>query len=233
MAVTTANVNLRTGAGTGNSIITTIPADSEVVIGPVDVDGTLWYPVTFDGRQGWASGAYIDLAGTPVPAEPTPHEKYVADLMALTERMLGLWYHFGENFTQTPFEAKRGDCSGFVGWTAEQLGYRPGKDKLYNYSADQMFHNYQKGVWKAEKIARGQEQAGDIVFYGYKKSDGTIHVGHVVYAIGPGRVRGASGGFEATRTDADAKRVGAKVRDDDIGFHKNPIQGIYRPNYGA
>lgn len=227
MATTKTNLNLRTGAGTQYSIVTTMQGGREVAIGPVDVGGTLWYPLTYEGKQGWASGNYLDLgtAGSTNPA----YDDYVSDAMALAVRMLGLWYRWAGNFTQEPFSAKRGDCSGYVGFVSESLGYRPGDAPLYNYSADSMFDNFRTGVWKAQKIEPGQEKAMDIVFYGSSSTS----AGHVVFAVGDGRVIGASGGFEATLTDADAQRVGAKVRYDDLHFHKNPLVGIYRPDYGA
>lgn len=231
MATTKTNLNLRTGAGTQYSIVTTMQGGREVAIGPVDVGGTLWYPLTYEGQQGWASGNYLDLGTTPPPDTNPAYDDYVSDAMALAIRMLGLWYRWAGNFTQEPFSAKRGDCSGYVGFVSETCGYRPGDDPLYHSSANTMFHNFRDGVWKAEKIEPGQEKAMDIVFYGYPK-DGDIHAGHVVFAVGDGRVIGASGGFEATTSDAAAQRVGAKVRYDDLHFHKNPIVGIYRPNYG-
>lgn len=136
----TANLNLRPEAGTGNTPILVIPNGSAVTVGPVDVNGTLWYPVTYDGQQGWVSGKY--LSGIP-SSEPTPPSTdYRSDAMALAKSMLGLWYRWGGNFTQEPFSAKRGDCSGFVGFVSDTMGYRPGDNKLYNYTADAMFDNF-------------------------------------------------------------------------------------------
>ena len=227
MATTKTNLNLRTGAGTQYSIVTTMQGGREFAIGPVTLaDGSTWYPGTYEGQQGWASGNYLDLgtAGSTNPA----YDDYVGDAMALAVRMLGLPYRWGGNFTQTVFADKRGDCSGFVGFVSESLGYRPGDNPLYNYSANMMFNNYRNGVWKAEKIYPGYEKAMDIVFYGSTPTS----AGHVVFAVGDGRVIGSSGGYQTTLTDADAQRVGAKVRYDDLHFHKNPIVGIYRPNYG-
>ena len=225
MATTTANLNLRPAAGTDNTPILVIPNGSDVAVGPVDVNGTLWYPVTYDGQQGWVSGKY--LSGVP-SSEPTPPSTdYRSDAMALAKSMLGLWYRWGGNFTQEPFSAKRGDCSGFVGWVSHTMGYQPGDNKLYNYSADQMFDNFRSGVWKATKIEPGHEQAMDIVFYGGSPT----YAGHVVFAMGDGNVIGASGGNATVTSDAAAKAKNAKVRIDDIGYHQNPIVGIYRPDY--
>ena len=105
------------------------------------------------------------------------------------------------------------------------MGYKPGSNALYNYSADSMFDNFRSGVWEAEKIEPGKEQAMDIVFYG----SGT-NAGHVVFAMGDGKVIGASGGNPQTTSDAAAKTKGAKVRIDDRNY-RNDLIGIYRPNY--
>ena len=222
MATTKTNLNLRKGVGVSSPVLVTVPADSAVT---VTGDPETWYPVEYAGTAGWMSGKYLDLNATPAPVDP-----YISKALALTEKMLGLWYRYGGNFTQTVFKDKRGDCSGFVGFVAEECGYRPGDMPLYDYAANQMLRNFRMGWWPSEKIKEGEEQPMDIVFYGYQKN-GEPYAGHVVYALGNGKVRGASGGYQNTLTDADAKRVGACVRDDDIHFHKHGIVGIYRPKY--
>ena len=216
MATTTANLNLRAGPGKNYPILTVIHRGETVKLKAVRTDG--WCRVTYSNKEGYCAARFLDI---------TQYDAYVADALVLTEKMLGLWYHFGENFDQPAFGDKRGDCSGFVGWVSRVNGYQPGSLRLYNYSADEMFDNFSSGKWEAQRIKKGEEQPLDFVFYGYGD-----HASHVVFALGNGKVRGASGGFRATRTDADAKRVGAKVRDDDIDFHKHGVIGIFRPPYG-
>jgi beta-N-acetylglucosaminidase/uncharacterized protein YraI len=55
---TTANLNLRTAPTTANSIITTLPKGTEVEI--LGENGG-WYKLKVDGKQGWASGDYIEF----------------------------------------------------------------------------------------------------------------------------------------------------------------------------
>lgn len=219
MATTTSGLNLRKGAGTASDVILVIPKGAEVSLA-----GDPWYPVTYKGQKGWVSGAY--LRGLPDTDAP-PSNDFVSDALALTRSMLGLWYRWGGNFTQEPFSAKRGDCSGLVGFVLHTMGYQPGSNKLYNYTADQMFDNFRKGVWKAQKIEPGKEQAMDIVFYG--PNDG--YAGHVVFATGDGNVIGANGGGSSVTSDTAAKAKNAKVRIDKLRYHSNPIIGIYRPAY--
>lgn len=61
-AVTTKTaVNIRTGAGTQNSIIATVPAGTTLVCGG-SVNG--WYKVVYNGTVGYVSGMYVTPAGT-------------------------------------------------------------------------------------------------------------------------------------------------------------------------
>lgn len=64
---TTANLNLRTGPGTGYAIILTIPSGAQV---QVHSTANGWSNVTYSGRTGYASATY--LSSTPPGATPTP-----------------------------------------------------------------------------------------------------------------------------------------------------------------
>lgn len=56
---TTANLNLRTGPSTSDSIILTMPKGSEIeAVEETPTDN--WYHVTFNGQDGWASGSYLE-----------------------------------------------------------------------------------------------------------------------------------------------------------------------------
>lgn len=60
-ATTTARLNLRTGPGLGNDVITVIPESASI-----SVDGDFdsgYYPVTYDGTSGYASADYITFGG--------------------------------------------------------------------------------------------------------------------------------------------------------------------------
>lgn len=56
---TTANLNLRTGPSTSDAIILTMPSGSECEAIDETPTGN-WYHVTFDGKDGWASGSYLE-----------------------------------------------------------------------------------------------------------------------------------------------------------------------------
>lgn len=63
-------LNLRTGPSTSYSIISTMP-DGAVVDVMGDPQGG-WYPVSFGGTKGWASGQWLNMgsSGPAAPAEP-------------------------------------------------------------------------------------------------------------------------------------------------------------------
>ncbi|MGB4588336.1 MAG: SH3 domain-containing protein [Clostridiaceae bacterium] len=68
--VTTANLNLRTGPGTGYSIILTIPRGATVSI--LDSSGS-WFRVNYNGKTGYASSSYLTSQASP-PSNPSGTE---------------------------------------------------------------------------------------------------------------------------------------------------------------
>ncbi len=94
-AKTTTNLNLRSGPGTGSSILYTIPGQTSITLTGIPNNG--WYPVTVNGKSGYVSGKYLTgiseytsgtgtNTGTPPQVEPTPtagfdaeYEKYLTD----------------------------------------------------------------------------------------------------------------------------------------------------------
>jgi murein DD-endopeptidase MepM/ murein hydrolase activator NlpD len=69
--ITGSMVNIRTGAGTTNSIITTLPAGTPFEVKDYRAG---WYKVSFsDGRVGWIAGWLVNTSLKPVaPAAPAP-----------------------------------------------------------------------------------------------------------------------------------------------------------------
>lgn len=66
-AWTTANLNLRSGAGLGFGVITVIPNGGQITVTGNATNN--YYPVTFDGTSGYASADYITFSQ---PTTPTP-----------------------------------------------------------------------------------------------------------------------------------------------------------------
>ena len=57
---TTDNLNLRSGAGTSNSIITTIPAGTKIALTEINSNGS-WAKVTYGSKTGWVSTSYLSF----------------------------------------------------------------------------------------------------------------------------------------------------------------------------
>ena len=70
----TAGLYLRTGAGTGSSVITTMPTGTVVTVvsGPIVANGYSWYQLTTPYGQGWAAGQYLTPTGSTTPPPPPP-----------------------------------------------------------------------------------------------------------------------------------------------------------------
>lgn len=66
-------VNMRAEATASSAIVAEVPDGSPVTLRidttdtVTDVNGTRWWPVTFDGKDGWIAGAYLRAAASPTP----------------------------------------------------------------------------------------------------------------------------------------------------------------------
>lgn len=87
---TTANLNMRTGPGTGYQIIRVIPRGTQVTASGSE-NG--WYRVTYQGSTGWASGAYLVSPDTqappPAPSASATYIKTTANLNMRTGASTG------------------------------------------------------------------------------------------------------------------------------------------------
>jgi len=72
-AKTTANLNMRTGVGTGNRVILTIPRGKQVAITGSKKSG--WYPVAYAGKSGWVSGQYLSGFSDSAPKSKSQKQK--------------------------------------------------------------------------------------------------------------------------------------------------------------
>ncbi|MBQ0026403.1 MAG: SH3 domain-containing protein, partial [Lachnospiraceae bacterium] len=67
------SLTLRSGAGTGNSALTSIPGGKTITItgGANDSSGTLWYKTSYNGKTGYVSSKYVKYTpGGEQPTEP-------------------------------------------------------------------------------------------------------------------------------------------------------------------
>lgn len=92
--VTTASLNMRSGASTSNTIITTIPSGATV-----DIMGSAsgsWYPVRYAGNKGWSHGDWLttgaDSTPAPAPAQPAPTPAPAPVNNAIGDTVVGTMY---------------------------------------------------------------------------------------------------------------------------------------------
>lgn len=67
---TTANLNVRKGAGTNYGIITTLPQGTTVTIVAKD-NATGWYKISYNGAYGYISNSYVTINSTGTTIDPT------------------------------------------------------------------------------------------------------------------------------------------------------------------
>jgi len=119
--VATADVNLRSGPSTSNSVLTTVPTGSQVTV----VDGTPnngFYKIDYKGTVGWSSGKYYGPSsgggGEPVGGgggEPVGGGGTVIDnALARAKSAVGFsyWWGHGRFREAGPTSSTKGSCSG-------------------------------------------------------------------------------------------------------------------------
>ena len=83
VGTTTANLNVRKGAGTSYAIITTLPQGTTVNIVAKD-NATGWYKITYNGAYGYVSNTYVTInstGGGTTPSKDTIYDFPYADEM--------------------------------------------------------------------------------------------------------------------------------------------------------
>lgn len=217
MTVTKTELNLRSGSGTSNPILTTMPSGASVIVGKKNADG--WHRVFYNGIAGWCSGAYLSS----VQELPFIDASFIH---------LGKWYWYGASGPD------RFDCSGLTWYVLKARGFPNVGPRS---SANTQMHKFRSGAWKGKKVTIAEAQPGDMAFFGYNttvngKPD--QHASHVVFMLSPEWCLGANGGSATTKTDAQAKARNAKVRIDKRNYretaswpHRNDLIEIWRPLY--
>ena len=105
-AVTTSSLNMRSGAGTANNIIVTLPNGTSVKV--IDSSNAAWIKVqTANGLQGYCSKEFLKMAGaaTTTPTTTTPTTS-VTSGTAVTTDYLNLREGAGGNFKVTATMSK-------------------------------------------------------------------------------------------------------------------------------
>lgn len=111
---TTANLNLRSSASTGASVLRTMPVGSRVIaVTGKPTNG--WYQIRHNGLTGWSSGAYLRLVSAPSGDTTTTSGSSARD-NAVTRAKSGVgfsyWWGHGRWLSSGPTASTRGACTG-------------------------------------------------------------------------------------------------------------------------
>ena len=188
--VTTSVLNVRSGPGTENSIVTKLYEGSVAKIIGIN---NAWFKIQYGGETGYISPDYVTIvpyqnvvtasasaartsSGTASAATGTRQQ--IVDYAA---KFLGCKYVYGGN-TPSGF-----DCSGYVKYVFKHFGV-----ELTRTSANQ----YANSV----KIKKSELQVGDLVFF--SQTAGSSKVGHVGIYVGGGQFIHAAAPGKGVRYDS-------------------------------
>ncbi|MEG2018287.1 MAG: SH3 domain-containing protein [Clostridium sp.] len=157
VAIVTADaLNIRSGAGTNYSIISTARYGSKL---PIISYTTGWYKVQVGSTTGYVSESYVTVANEGDSTNPLVRETPLvesiytgANVVAETEKYLGVPYLWG-GFTPMGF-----DCSGLVQYVYKQLGINLERTTYYQ-------------VHQGKIVDRNDLRPGDLIFFTTNDAD--------------------------------------------------------------
>ena len=188
--VTTSVLNMRSGPGTENSIVTKLYEGSVAKIIGIN---NAWFKVQYGGNTGYISPDYVSIVPYESPAVTasvsysTPTGSTASSsgtrqqIIDYAATLLGCKYVYGGN-TPSGF-----DCSGYVKYVFQHFGVN-----LTRTSANQ----YANSV----KIKKSELQIGDLVFF--SQTTGSSKVGHVGIYVGGGQFIHAAAPGKGVRYDS-------------------------------
>lgn len=182
-------LNVRSGAGSNNSVVGKVYTNDKVNILETNSNG--WHKIsTSSGLTGWVSGTYVTVQNT------QPSSK-VSSVLDVAKKQLGKPYKWGSSGPNAF------DCSGLVYYS-----YKNGAGVNLPRSSRE-----QSKVGKS--VSKNQLQAGDLVFFATGGGSSISHVGiymgenKFIHATQPGDVMKIDSMKSAyyTRTFVTARRV--------------------------
>ena len=189
--VTTSVLNMRSGPGTENSIVTKLYEGSVAKIIGIN---NAWFKVQYRGETGYISPDYVSIvpykatatASAPVAVSTSSGSASTASgtrqqIIDYAAKFLGCKYVYGGN-TPSGF-----DCSGYVKYVFKHFGV-----ELTRTSANQ----YANSV----KIKKSELKIGDLVFF--SQNAGSSKVGHVGIYVGGGQFIHAAAPGKGVRYDS-------------------------------
>jgi len=193
------SVRMRSGAGTGYSILGTYNNGTPLTI---NSESNGWTSVTINGTRGFVNSAYVTTTKPSAEAVTTGSNSTSSTasntaqlIVATAKQYLGYPYVYG-GASPSGF-----DCSGFVNYVFKQCGYS------MNRVASAIYYN--NGTY----VEKGNLQPADLVFF----SNSSESVGHVGIYIGNNQFIHAS-----------SSTVGVIISDLNSSYYVQHYQGAKR-----
>lgn len=169
---TKAALNMRKGAGVSKKFMLTIPKGKKLhASSSKKVSGTTWYKVSYKGKKGWASGAYLSTKKVSTKSVKKVSSSSGNAIIAAGRKYIGTPYVWGGT-TPGGF-----DCSGFTSYVYKKAGMK----SLPRTSRAQ----------KAAVKRVSSPKVGDLIFF--SASPGGSYVTHVGIYAGNNTVLHAAG----------------------------------------
>ena len=189
--ITTSVLNMRSGPGTENSIVTKLYEGSVAKIIGIN---NAWFKVQYGGETGYISPDYVSVvpykstvaASAPVTVSSSSGTATAASgtrqqIIDYAAQFLGCKYVYGGN-TPSGF-----DCSGYVKYVFKHFGVELTRTSASQYST-------------SVRIKKSELKIGDLVFF--SQTAGSSKVGHVGIYVGGGQFIHAAAPGKGVRYDS-------------------------------
>ena len=189
--ITTSVLNMRSGPGTENSIVTKLYEGSVAKIIGIN---NAWFKVQYGGETGYISPDYVSVvpykntvtASAPVAVSASSGTATAASgtrqqIIDYAAQFLGCKYVYGGN-TPSGF-----DCSGYVKYVFKHFGVELTRTSASQYST-------------SVRIKKSELKIGDLVFF--SQTAGSSKVGHVGIYVGGGQFIHAAAPGKGVRYDS-------------------------------
>ena len=189
--ITTSVLNMRSGPGTENSIVTKLYEGSVAKIIGIN---NAWFKVQYGGETGYISPDYVSVvpykstvaASGPVAVSSSSGTATTASgtrqqIIDYAAQFLGCKYVYGGN-TPSGF-----DCSGYVKYVFKHFGVELTRTSASQYST-------------SVRIKKSELKIGDLVFF--SQTAGSSKVGHVGIYVGGGQFIHAAAPGKGVRYDS-------------------------------
>ena len=189
--ITTSVLNMRSGPGTENSIVTKLYEGSVAKIIGIN---NAWFKVQYGGETGYISPDYVSVvpykstvtASAPVAVSASSGTATTASgtrqqIIDYAAQFLGCKYVYGGN-TPSGF-----DCSGYVKYVFKHFGVELTRTSASQYST-------------SVRIKKSELKIGDLVFF--SQTAGSSKVGHVGIYVGGGQFIHAAAPGKGVRYDS-------------------------------